>query len=41
MATVARAMLTAGTDAVAVVDGDGRLVGLVTARTCVEGIATT
>jgi CBS domain-containing protein len=39
MATVARTMLAAGTDAVPVVDGDGRLVGLVTARTCVEVIA--
>jgi CBS domain-containing protein len=39
MATVARTMLTTGTDAVPVVDDDGRLVGLVTARTCVEVIA--
>lgn len=39
VATVARAMLTAGTDAVAVVDDDGRLVGLITARTCLECIA--
>jgi CBS domain-containing protein len=39
METVARAMLIAGTDAVPVVDDDGRLVGLVTARTCVEIVA--
>jgi CBS domain-containing protein len=39
MAAVARALLTTGTDAVAVVDDDGRLVGLVTARTCVEIVA--
>jgi CBS domain-containing protein len=39
VATVARAMLTAGTDAVPVVDDDGRLVGLVTARHCVELVA--
>jgi hypothetical protein len=36
---VARAMLAARTDAVPVVDDDGRLVGLVTARQCVELVA--
>jgi CBS domain-containing protein len=40
VATAARAMLAAGTDAVPVVDGDGRLVGLVTARQCVELVAS-
>lgn len=39
VATVARAMLTAHTDAVPVVDDDGRLLGLVTARHCVELVA--
>ena len=39
VATVARAMLAARTDAVPVVDDDGRLVGLVTARHCVELVA--
>jgi len=34
LATVARSMLVADTDAVAVVDDDGRLVGLVTAHHC-------
>jgi CBS domain-containing protein len=32
-------MLAARTDAVPVVDDDGRLVGLVTARQCVELVA--
>jgi CBS domain-containing protein len=36
LSMVARAMLAARTDAVPVVDDDGRLVGLVTARHCVE-----
>jgi len=36
MAAVARAMLAARTDAVPVVDDDGRLLGLITARHCVE-----
>jgi CBS domain-containing protein len=36
VATVARAMLAALSEAVALVDDDGRLVGLVTARHCVE-----
>jgi CBS domain-containing protein len=40
VATVARAMLAARTDAVPVVDDDGRLVGLVTARHCVELVAS-
>jgi CBS domain-containing protein len=39
LSTVARAMLAARTDAVPVVDDDGRLVGLVTARHCVELVA--
>ena len=39
VATVARAMLAARTDAVPVVDDDGRLVGLVTARHCTELVA--
>ena len=39
VATVARAMLAAGTYAVPVVDDDGRLVGLVTARHCTELVA--
>ena len=39
MATVARAMLAAGTDAVPVVDDHGRLAGLVTARDCVQLVA--
>jgi CBS domain-containing protein len=39
VATVARAMLTARTDAVPVVDDDGRLIGLVTARHCVDLVA--
>jgi CBS domain-containing protein len=39
VATVARAMLTARTDALPVVDDDGRLLGLVTARHCVRLIA--
>lgn len=39
LATVARAMLVACTDAVPVVDDDGRLLGLVTARHCVELVA--
>jgi CBS domain-containing protein len=40
LAAAARAMLAAGTDAVPVVDGDGRLVGLVTARQCVALVAS-
>jgi CBS domain-containing protein len=40
VATVARAMLAARTDAVPVVDDDGRLVGLVTARHCVQLVAS-
>jgi CBS domain-containing protein len=40
LATVARAMLRARTDAVPVVDDDGRLVGLITARDCVELVAS-
>jgi CBS domain-containing protein len=40
VATVARAMLAARTDAVPVVDDDGRLVGLVTARHCTELVAS-
>jgi CBS domain-containing protein len=39
LSTVARAMLTARCDAAPVVDDDGRLVGLVTARHCVELVA--
>jgi CBS domain-containing protein len=39
LATVARTMLLAHTDAVPVVDDDGRLLGLVTARHCVELLA--
>jgi CBS domain-containing protein len=39
VATVARAMLAARTDAVPVVDDDGRLVGLVTSRHCTELVA--
>ena len=39
VATVARAMLAARTDAVPVVDDDGGLVGLVTARHCIELVA--
>jgi CBS domain-containing protein len=39
LSIVARAMLAARTDAVPVVDDDGRLVGLVTARHCVELVA--
>jgi CBS domain-containing protein len=39
VAAVARAMLAARTDAVPVVDDDGRLVGLVTARHCTELVA--
>jgi CBS domain-containing protein len=39
LATVARTMLAARTDAVPVVDDDGRLLGLVTARHCVELVA--
>ncbi len=39
VATVARAMLAARTDAVLVVGDDGRLVGLVTARHCTELVA--
>lgn len=39
VATVARAMLAARTDAVPVVNDDGRLVGLVTARHCTELVA--
>ena len=39
LSTVARAMLAARTDAVPVVDDDGRLVGLVTARHCVQLVA--
>jgi len=39
VATVARTMLAAGMDAVPVVDGQGRLLGLVTARHCVELVA--
>jgi CBS domain-containing protein len=39
LAVVARAMLTARTDAVPVVDDDGRLIGLVTARHCVDLVA--
>jgi CBS domain-containing protein len=40
VAVVARAMLAARTDAVPVVDDDGRLVGLLTARHCVELVAS-
>ena len=40
VATVARAMLVARTDAVPVVDDDGRLIGLVTARHCIELVAS-
>jgi CBS domain-containing protein len=40
LAGVARVMLSADTDAVAVVDDDDRLAGLVTARHCVELVAT-
>jgi CBS domain-containing protein len=39
VATVARAMLATSTDAVPVVDHDGRLLGLVTARHCTELVA--
>jgi CBS domain-containing protein len=39
LATVARTMLVACTDAVPVVDDGGRLLGLVTARHCVELVA--
>ncbi len=39
LATVARTMLVARTDAVPVVDDGGRLLGLVTARHCVELVA--
>jgi CBS domain-containing protein len=39
-AAVARAMLSGQTDAVPVVDADGRLVGLVTARHCIELVAS-
>jgi CBS domain-containing protein len=39
VATVARVMLTARVDAVPIVDDDGRLVGLITARDCVELVA--
>jgi CBS domain-containing protein len=39
LSTVARAILAAHTPAVPVVDDDGRLVGLVTARHCVELVA--
>ncbi|MGY1643222.1 CBS domain-containing protein [Geodermatophilus sp. SYSU D00703] len=39
VAAVARAMLAARTDAVPVVDDDGGLVGLVTARHCIELVA--
>jgi CBS domain-containing protein len=39
LATVARAMLSARTDALPVVDDDGRLLGLITARHCVELVA--
>ncbi len=38
-ATVARTMLVACADAVPVVDDGGRLLGLVTARHCVELVA--
>jgi CBS domain-containing protein len=40
VASVARAMLATRTDAVPVVDDDGRLVGLVTAHHCVELVAS-
>ncbi len=40
LATVARTMVAAQADAVPVVDDDGRVVGLVTARHCVELIAS-
>ena len=40
VASVARAMLAARTDAVPVVDDDGRLIGLVTARHCIELVAS-
>jgi CBS domain-containing protein len=39
VATVARAMLAGRTDAVPVVDDDGRLLSLVTARHCTELVA--
>jgi len=39
-AAVARAMLAARTDAVPAVDDDGRPVGLLTARHCVELVAS-
>jgi len=41
LATAAQAMIGARVDALPVVDEDGRLTGLVTARHCVELIATT
>ena len=40
LATVARAMLRARLDAVPVVDHEGRLLGLITARHCVELVAS-
>jgi CBS domain-containing protein len=40
VATVAQAMLASRTDAVPVVDDDGRLVGLITARHCIELVAS-
>jgi CBS domain-containing protein len=40
LATVARTMVAAQADAVPVVDDEGRVVGLVTARHCVELIAS-
>jgi CBS domain-containing protein len=40
LATVARTMLAAGTDAVPVVDDDGRVIGLVTARHCIQLVAS-
>jgi CBS domain-containing protein len=39
MARVAHTMLSARTDAVPVVDDDGRLLGLVTARHCIGLVA--
>jgi CBS domain-containing protein len=40
VATVARAMLAARVDAVTVVDDDERLIGLLTARHCLELVAS-